>query len=351
MEVVVQSQSKAGTRKRARANTLGGGPVVVDQVKRGRLGAGNVDKQPQSADSGPNNAIDMAIDAVITNSQNVHDATSRASDDVIVQLQQEVAYLQATVRMQQETISGLETKFNNFLAAFGIPPVSAAPCTPSSSSSSSSSNQLSGTAPLVAAASDGPAGASNSVQPAPKSRSYSNVVRSIQNAVVAAVYVDQATTDRRSSSFIVHGLPQNSSISDKTVVSELCSRELDIQPEITATKRLGQPVPNKIQPILIHVKHQPVAQSIISGAKTLRQSADEYIKSNVFINAYLTKAQSKAAFDLRQIRRTKIKENSKFSAPSLANNSGSNNFVPGTSLNPTASSYVPSCATTSQGNQ
>ena len=127
--------------------------------------------------------------------------------------------------------------------------------------------------------------------------------RAIRENVIAAVYVDQAARDRRAASFIVSGLPLSNDLSDKAIVAQLCTSELGLQPDITATKRLGQSTGGKIQPILVHTKDVQLAQSIISSAKKLRQSNFPFIKNSVYINSNLTKAEAMASYEMRCRRR------------------------------------------------
>ena len=169
-------------------------------------------------------------------------------------------------------------------------------------------------------------------------------VRAIRESVVAAVYVDKAASDRRSSSFIVSGLPPSSSGDDKTLVADLCHRDIGVRPDITAIKRLGHPRPSAPQPLLVHVKQSDEAQHIIRHARSLRQSSDNFIKLHVFINANLTKAEAKAAYDIRCLRRQANATRNAPATPSptvdyqmqVAPTQGS------PALNPTATAFKPS---------
>ena len=69
---------------------------------------------------------------------------------------------------------------------------------------------------------------------------------------IGAVYVDKAEAERRASSFIISGLPSTNSSSDRDLVSHLCLNEFGICPEIAFAKRLGRPVPDKVQPLLVY---------------------------------------------------------------------------------------------------
>lgn len=225
-----------------------------------------------------------------------------ACPDVNLQLQQEVSLLKEAVRRHEQTIAGLERRVNDLLSAFGLqstvampvaampgvqPGASAAVDTGGHSAAAASSSSSSSAPPSSLA---GPAAAS----PTP---------RTIRETIVAAVYIDKAASDRRSSSFIVSGLPPTSSCTDQALVTDLCHRDLGVRPDVTAAKRLGQPSAHKVQPLLVHVKTADEARQIIARAKNLRRSTDAFIRQNTFINVNLTRAEAKAAYEVRCRRR------------------------------------------------
>jgi len=127
--------------------------------------------------------------------------------------------------------------------------------------------------------------------------------RSVQETVVAAVYVDNQRRQKRSTDFIVSGLPTTDDQSDTQAVTDLCHRELGETPDIVHTKRLGKPTIGRAQPLLVVLKTAAQAVSIVSAAKQLRKSKDQFTSTNVFIGANLTKAEARAAYELRCQRR------------------------------------------------
>ena len=67
---------------------------------------------------------------------------------------------------------------------------------------------------------------------------------------------------------------------------------------IIQCKRLGKsPTTNdgRPQPLRVVLQSASIAKDIVSSAKYLRRSFDEYIRGNVFINADLTRAEAEAA--------------------------------------------------------
>ena len=127
----------------------------------------------------------------------------------------------------------------------------------------------------------------------------------LKETLVAAVYVDQSDKNRRASSVIVSGLGSNSSKSDQTIFTEMCSIELGLQPVIVSTKRLGVAQTNNKgpRPLLVTLRCRDDTQQLLASARLLRQSSDPVIRAQVYINANLTKAEAAAAYQLRQRRR------------------------------------------------
>jgi hypothetical protein len=124
-----------------------------------------------------------------------------------------------------------------------------------------------------------------------------------RESVVAAVYVDNQLRANRMTNFVVTGLPPTTDRSDQQVVVELLSREFHEVADIVHSKRLGKATPGRIQPLLVVLKTAAQAQRVVSAAKQLRLSTDQVTKDRVFIAANLTKAEARAAYELRCQRR------------------------------------------------
>jgi len=123
------------------------------------------------------------------------------------------------------------------------------------------------------------------------------------NAVMSAVYAEQHIRQSRERNFVVSGLPISAECDDKTTIEHLCSKELNIKPNIRLCLRLGKQIQGKVQPVLVSLQSTDEASSVIANAKNLRNSSDPFVKAKVFINADLTKAQSAAAYKIRCQRR------------------------------------------------
>jgi hypothetical protein len=98
-------------------------------------------------------------------------------------------------------------------------------------------------------------------------------------------------------------LPESNSQTDKQLFTKLCCEELNTQPDILTTKRLGRAQPDKSRPLLIVTSKADQAQHLIAVAKQLRKSAKMIVRKSVFINPNLTKAEAQAAYSVRVQRR------------------------------------------------
>lgn len=126
---------------------------------------------------------------------------------------------------------------------------------------------------------------------------------SFKDAVLSAVYTENQLKANRAKTLIINGLLKSPVCSDKEKITQLLLSEIGVQPEIKFCKRLGEEIDNKIQPLLVVLPTVADAEHVISCAKKLRHSMDVNIRSNVYINENLTKAEARAAYELRCLRR------------------------------------------------
>jgi len=127
--------------------------------------------------------------------------------------------------------------------------------------------------------------------------------RHVQETVIAAVYVDNQRRLNRATNLVVTGLAASSALPDQQAFVELCSTEFNEVPEVTYCKRLGKPIIGRVQPLLVVLKTVDQASRLLSSAKYLRQSINEVTRRDVYISANLTKAEARAAYELRCERR------------------------------------------------
>jgi len=137
---------------------------------------------------------------------------------------------------------------------------------------------------------------------------YSSVVAKsikgpIRDAVLAAVHADLQLKQSRHCNIVVSGLPHKTDLNDEQFFSELCWVEFHVVPVIMHTKRLGRKVENKLQPLLIVLQDEDQAKLLLSFAKLLRDSQDDYTASSIFISPHQTRAERQAAYEARCQRR------------------------------------------------
>ena len=182
----------------------------------------------------------------------------------------------------------------------------------------------------------------------PASKDMSNITGSsgkdaqnvFSNAVLKAVYHENKIKHGGSKCIVVSGLPVRSDQSDTTSVEQLCSKELQIAVNIAQCKRLGTEAassPSIIKPILVTLSTVDQANKLISSAKKLRLSSDKAMRSGVYINRFMTKAESQAAYDLLCKRRSAAYTST------VAGSSGSSilsNYSPTTNKSQSANKHV-----------
>jgi hypothetical protein len=134
----------------------------------------------------------------------------------------------------------------------------------------------------------------------------------LQQSVIAAVYVDQSLKKRRETSIIVSGLESVPGKTDSELFAGLCSDELNVQPDVVKTKRLGNgnSSTNKPRPLLVVLREADQAHQLVSSARLLRRSTNQAIRERVYINPNLTKAEAEAAYLLRVKRRQSSQQRS-----------------------------------------
>ena len=153
--------------------------------------------------------------------------------------------------------------------------------------------------------------ASLSTDPVQPSESTSRPLeKNFKTAVLSAVHAELEDVNKRSTGFVISGLPVRQGILDADQVTNICLQFLNLNPEIKSTYRLGNKIEGKPQPLLVNLTNSRDASNIISLAKTLRSSNNDFVKNNIFINRHLTKAEAQAAYDKRKtLRNKKEKEN------------------------------------------
>ena len=270
-------------------------------------------KSKSKSDATPNSKSSPIDDAVIGRQTNQPGTINIDLNMKVAKLQSEVKSLSQIVSSQAQTITALTIKLSSVLSYLEIDgsgvdeQCSAAVVQPAGSSSSD--------------VLPGPSSSSSAAAPVAKS-SYAIVVASTTGtgkhvstnindkrkttaaaSTVAAVYVEEQTRKRRATSLVISGLPPVDTSNDETVFTNLCEAEFQVKPVVVATKRLGRPQPNRVQPLLVTLRNEDSAHYLISEARRLRNSTNSYTRSHTYINPNRTKAESEAAYQLRVLRR------------------------------------------------
>jgi len=134
--------------------------------------------------------------------------------------------------------------------------------------------------------------------------------KSFRESVVTAVYVDKQTKDSRASNVVISGLPPNPQRSDKDAVRSLLQSELKVVTDVKHCRRLGTQSHGRVQPLLVVLPSDDIAAQVLSLAKTLRNSANVEVRDSVYINPNLTKAEARAAYEVRCRRRERRQQQS-----------------------------------------
>ena len=109
----------------------------------------------------------------------------------------------------------------------------------------------------------------------------------------------------RKRNIIVTGLLEQEGWDDGELFSVFCEEQLSTKPRISpaGTRRLGRNAGDKPRRLLVHLESEAAVSELLVNSRHLRESDDEYVARNVYINADLTKEEAKLAYERRQDRR------------------------------------------------
>ena len=124
--------------------------------------------------------------------------------------------------------------------------------------------------------------------------------------MVSAVYVDLEEKRKRANNVVICGLTSDESFDDKSVITGMIFQEFGRQITVKSTRRLGKKIDGKTQNVLAVLSSTDDVSYLVSNARLLRQSRNEFVRKKIYINAYLTPAEAKASYDLRCARRQRI---------------------------------------------
>ena len=244
----------------------------------------------------------------------------------ITTLKETIKQQQDTIKQQQDTIAAISTQLDFILSFLDIPKPKDPPQRVSSASINNSDQQadlisFSSTSwpPLTTTDNDHAAnnGDFNSRTKLP---AWQSVTSHFRRTVAAVIHSEQRAAKSKANNFIISGLPISSTTSDKDRIVAICQRDLGVAPVIKYCRRLGTPSATSVQKLLVVTDSQVQASEIISRAKLLRRSTELTVKKHVYINADLTKSESKVAFEERQRRREAIRAGTWYPTNTSRNN-------------------------------
>ena len=128
--------------------------------------------------------------------------------------------------------------------------------------------------------------------------------QSLTEVVLDTIYRDAKERERRRKNVVVSGLETISGVSDLERVQQLFHAEFNFVPDIAFCKRLGAPTDGRIQPLLVALTFSEDSAWLVANATILRRSANQNVRKQVFINAFLSRAETRAAYEARCKRRT-----------------------------------------------
>lgn len=103
----------------------------------------------------------------------------------------------------------------------------------------------------------------------------------------------------KETNIIISGIPLSTILSDAQIVTNLLLDELNVTAMVTHCLRLGKPNTARPQLLLATLAHASDAMKVIRLAKTLRNSRNDDVKNNVYINPDLTHEQRTIQYNLR----------------------------------------------------
>jgi hypothetical protein len=233
------------------------------------------------------------------NSQSVDESIDCAASgeiDAVNVLRQRVCDLEVSNRYQKQQISELCTRVEFLLSLLGVSETRSheklSPAQPTSNGEGAHS----------VLSSLGPVGIESSGAGRPVT--VSSAVSRFRTTVAAAVHEETRNIRSRTRNIVITGLPEVDGVNDIEIVAELFSTYLELQPGVVSCKRLGQLLDGRIRKLLVTVDTAHNASQILAAAKRLRLSSNEKVRTSVFINADLTRAEAQAAYERRCRRRT-----------------------------------------------
>ena len=157
-----------------------------------------------------------------------------------------------------------------------------------------------------------------------------------QAALIVQRTVDDAM--RRGSNIIVTGIPEGEGTGDLQQFLQLCEDNLQMKPLVTDNDciRIGKKVPNRPRRLLVRLRSDETASSLLRRAPQLRKSTCKYIAENIYLNPDLSPAAAKVAFEARKARRERREGQQQHHSTATTNAEQNNNDLAGSNVIDTA---------------
>ena len=154
--------------------------------------------------------------------------------------------------------------------------------------------------------------------------------------ILKSVHLDLINKSKKKSNIVISGLDPSDQCPDKELAFNLLWNHWGTPLEVlSGCRRLGKQHDGKTRPLLVNLKTEAMAETILLQAKNLRQSQYHEVRSKIYINPDLTRAESLALYDIRQKRREK--NSRQHQQPTQHEPSSS--FIPGPLVSMTVSNF------------
>lgn len=129
---------------------------------------------------------------------------------------------------------------------------------------------------------------------------------------------------RRRRNIVITGLPEeeDSGAEDRQTFLELCEAFLPVKPSLAEGRcctRIGRATPDRPRKLLVRLCTEESASELLRAAPSLRYADDDYIQTNVFINADLSPSAAKLAYETRKRRRENKNRRARAASATAAN--------------------------------
>ena len=142
-------------------------------------------------------------------------------------------------------------------------------------------------------------GSAESGLTAPGALTYAQIANKFRTAVVAAVHIEHKSIQSRSRNFIISGLNPIDNMDDSKLIHRFLAEFLGLTVTVTSCRRIGKSTVELPQRLLVTLGSADQAASVINASRKLRLSNNPEISGKIYINADLTIAEQKAAYELR----------------------------------------------------